>query len=133
MIAGDLAVIPGWFACKALIGYMMANGEPCDWTKVGAQCGTCGGTRCAQSLLSGDLTAAWEYNPFVFVCFVYLAVSAVLLNLWVVFGWDPAKKVLGKMYNLVTLFIWLGAFFLFVILRNIPFLTRFFAAISALL
>ncbi|MBV8532574.1 MAG: DUF2752 domain-containing protein [Verrucomicrobia bacterium] len=44
----------------------------------GLPCPTCGATRSALSLAHGDLAAAWQRNPLIFVCYA----GAFILNLY---------------------------------------------------
>ncbi|MBV9299622.1 MAG: DUF2752 domain-containing protein [Verrucomicrobia bacterium] len=44
----------------------------------GLPCPTCGATRCATSLVHGDLVGAWRHNPLIFVCYG----GTLLLNLY---------------------------------------------------
>ena len=46
----------------------------------GLPCPTCGATRSALSLLRGDLAAAWQRNPLMFVCYA----GALILDLYCV-------------------------------------------------
>ena len=62
----------------------------------GLQCPSCGGTRCIQSLLQGDIVSAFHYN-FVIACVViYLVVFNIvyLINR----NKDEEKKVLTWIY-----------------------------------
>lgn len=133
VIGMDLLVLPGIFFCRWLAAFMIGNGKPCSWTLVGAQCGTCGGTRCVSNLLQGNFAEAFALNPFVFAGAVYLAVTAVLLNLYALFGVKWAQKLLLKMYSLRALIVASVLFVLFVLVRNIPFLVGLFEAVSAML
>lgn len=44
----------------------------------GLPCPTCGATRCAMSLLHGDIAGAWRHNPLIFVCYA----GTLILNLY---------------------------------------------------
>jgi hypothetical protein len=124
MLLGDGLVAAGAFLAERLSGWMLMLDKPCDWTRIGAQCGTCGGTRCVSNFLHGNFAEAFALNPFVFLCGVYALVSLLLLNLYILFDWEFAWKALKKMYNLVTFFIALGGYVVFTIIRNIPFIIQ---------
>lgn len=115
ILVGVLAVV-GRFLTDHLL---TSTNEPCDWTLVGAQCGTCGGTRCINHILYGDLIGAFQLNPFVFLFLVYLLVGLVLLNIYVFAGKPWPWKVLEKMFSLRAVIIILILYFLFIILRNL--------------
>jgi hypothetical protein len=44
----------------------------------GIPCPTCGATRCAMSLMHGDMVGAWLRNPLVFTCYS----GTILVNLY---------------------------------------------------
>ena len=126
----DVLLIIVLLSARFLTDYLVTTNEPCDWTLVGAQCGTCGGTRCVNHLLNGDIIGAFQLNPYVFLLIVYLLVSVVFLHILVFANKSWPGKALGKMYSLRAFFIALGAYLLFIILRNIPWLIAFFTVLS---
>ena len=97
--------------------------KTCLWTVMGGQCPTCGGTHFVNDLLSGRIGAAFMDNQFLFIATAYLAVSLIVLNLWLLFDWGFAKKVLGWMYNIPTLIVWGVGVLAFLIWRNLPMMT----------
>ena len=116
----DVLVAVLTVAGRFLTDYLLTfTNEPCDWTLVGAQCGTCGGTRCVNHILHGDIIGAFQLNPYVFLLLVYLLVALVLLNVYVFAKKQWAGNVLKKMFCLRAVIIILSAYFLFIILRNL--------------
>lgn len=115
---------------RFLTDYLVTTNEPCDWTLVGAQCGTCGGTRCVNHLLNGDIVGAFQLNPLVFSFIVYVLFSVVLLHIFVFGEKKWAGKWLTHMYSLKAFFIALGVYFLFIILRNLDWLRAFFTVLG---
>lgn len=126
----DVLLIAGLVASRFLTDYLVTTDEPCDWTLVGAQCGTCGGTRCVNHLLNGDIIGAFQLNPLVFSAIAYVLFSMVLLHIFVFGEKKWAGNWLEKMYSLKAFFIGLGVYFLFIILRNIPWLIAFFTVLG---
>lgn len=120
LLAADLAIIPGLLLCKLLSGLMLSYTSECPWATLGGQCVTCGGTHFVNALSSGQIGAAFTYNPFLFLLTVFLVLSLVLLNLHWVFEVKFAKTVLTKVYTYPTLLIGLGLMLLFFIARNMP-------------
>lgn len=119
MIAFDIAVVPGLFILKYLSSFMLSTDRPCVWTELGLQCATCGGTRCVNSLLSGNFIEAIKLNPFVVVMILFVLVTFLLLNLLIFRNSDFAKRALKKMYSLWSLVIILISLAVFFIGRNI--------------
>jgi len=116
----DLAILPGIPLCNRLLDRMLAVGKPCKWTFVGAQCGTCGGTHCAQSFLQGAFAEAFWHNPMVFCWILYAIASGLLLNVGFVLGQKWAVTALKKMYSMSAFYVALAAYILFTICRNLP-------------
>ena len=45
----------------------------CFWKEnYGFYCPSCGSTRCVSSLINGDISSAFSYNPFTFILIIYL-------------------------------------------------------------
>ena len=120
LLAADLAILPGLLLCKLLSGFMLSYTTQCPWMALGGQCVTCGGTHFVNALSGGQIGAAFQYNPFLFLVTVFLALSLILLNLHWVFEVKYAKTVLTKLYSFPTLIVGLGLMLLFLVLRNIP-------------
>lgn len=115
----DIAIIPAGLFFKWLAGAMLSTNRPCSWTLFGLQCATCGGTRCVNYLLHGNIVEAFTMNPFIFCCILYAVVSLILLNILVFTDASFAKKALRIMYSWYSLAV--GAVFYggFFIVRNI--------------
>ena len=127
VIMGDVLIIPFIFACKGFLGVLIEKGKPCKWTLYGAKCGACGGTHCVQSLFEGDIWGAFLSNPIIFLCIVYLLLTVILLNLVYVLKVKKLAKLLKSMYTEKTVFIILGMFIVYTILRNIPLYISWFS------
>ena len=79
----------------------------------GLQCPSCGATRMVTSATKLDFRAAFGYNRFIFLTFPYMIYEAVYLI------YVNESKALFRKSNKIVLFIWLGLFVLYGILRNI--------------
>ncbi len=124
LIASNAAIVPGIFICRWLTEQMLATDNPCIWTLLGGQCITCGGTHFVNDLCNFRFLTALQDNPYLFVLTVFLAVSILFLDLWLLFGKPYFKKLLRAMYNIPSLVIWLCSALLFLLARNIPVLTQ---------
>ena len=121
LLACDLLCVIAALICGPLSGVMLQDANhSCIWALMGFQCLTCGGTHFVNDLFSGRIGMAFMDNQFLFFATIYLVVSLVALNLWLLFDWGFAKKMLGWMYNIPTLIIWGAGTLSFVILRNLP-------------
>lgn len=81
----------------------------------GLKCPGCGVTRMCLSLMSGDLAAAWSYNPALICAFPFLlAIGADLAYRYVKYG----DKRLDPWAN-VLMWVLLVSLLIFGILRNI--------------
>lgn len=124
LLACDLLCVIAALICGPLSGVMLQDANhSCVWALMGFQCLTCGGTHFVNDLLSGRIGAAFMDNQFLFIATAYLAVSLIVLNLWLLFDWGFAKKVLGWMYNIPTLIVWGVGVLAFLIWRNLPMMT----------
>jgi hypothetical protein len=115
----DVLLIPLAFFFKWLSGVMLSRPNECPMVTIGGKCVTCGGTHFVQSILSFRIYDALCYNPFLFALSLFLLVSFVLLNVYLLFGALNVKKLLLKLYSIPSLIIWLSAMLLFFIIRNI--------------
>lgn len=120
LILANVMIVPGIFLCRWLTENMLASDNPCIWTLLGGQCITCGGTHFVNDLSNFRILTAWEDNPFLFILTVFLLISVIALDLWLLAGVDFCKKLLKVMYNIPSLILWIVAALLFLILRNIP-------------
>ncbi len=72
-----LLAIGGLFAGGLALSALFATtglGIPCPFRALtGWQCPLCGGTRMGAALLHGDLSAAYAFNPLVFIALIVLA------------------------------------------------------------
>ncbi|MBQ6570465.1 MAG: DUF2752 domain-containing protein [Clostridia bacterium] len=118
-----LAAMPGLIINLAhfhLVGIL----PPCPLnTLFGIRCAGCGGTRCVQSMLSGNLLFALYYNPIVLLGTVSLAIYFG----WFVFNslkknYTPPKYDLKTWQGIAIAAVLVG----FMIIRNFDFYKHFF-------
>lgn len=115
----DLLCVLGALVCGPLSGVMLQDtNSTCLWEKMGFACLTCGGTHFVNDLFSGRIGMAFMDHQLLFVATLYLIVSMLALNLYVLFGAQFAKKLLKCMYNIPMLIVWCVATLAFLILRN---------------
>lgn len=126
----DILAVPFLILCERLSAFMIAQNSVCQWTLIGINCGTCGGTRMVNAILHGDFVKAFNLNQFLFLCTVYLAIGFIVMNLAWVFKVGFAKKLLKMMFGLKALLISIGLFVAFIVVRNIPFAIRVIKIIS---
>lgn len=68
---------------------------PCYWQEnYGFNCPSCGSTRCIISLMNGDFSSAFSYNPFTFILIMYV----FLLDLLYIINTISDKKYLKFLY-----------------------------------
>lgn len=120
-LGSDLLCLIAVLICRPLSeALLLHTNQTCIWSLTGLRCTTCGGTHFVHDLLSGRIGAAFADNQLLFVATVYLAVSLIALNLWLLFDLGFAKKILAWMYNIPTLIAWCAGVFAFLLLRNLP-------------
>ena len=120
ILLSDGLLIPFLFLCEWLSDMMLATTSTCAWTLLGGKCLTCGGTHFVNSFLNFRFIEAWQHNEFLFLIAVVLAVSLIMLNLYLLFDLKFAKAVLKKIYNIPVLIISISMMFVFILIRNIP-------------
>ena len=94
----DMASVVGVLFGKDFVKLMFRYGKPCPWERFDAKCDTCG---------------AW---------ILYGIATVLLLNLRFIFRQQWAQSVLRRMYSLPALWIALGVYFSYMIVRNLPFI-----------
>ncbi len=111
------AGVPGFFLLRALWPGLKSQVPPCGIRSLtGLHCPGCGGTRCADRLLAGDLPGALAMNPLV----VLLGVAAaVLLGIAILREWRGQGAALPRIPGW---FAWglVSCVLLFGLLRNLP-------------
>ena len=120
----DLLILPGIWLGRLAVEGMFRRGKPCLWTLFGAKCGTCGGTHCIQSFLYGRVLEAFRWNPIVFCWILFAIATLVLLNALVLLRQRWAGKVLKVMWSMEALYVAVGSYLLFILLRNVPLLLK---------
>jgi hypothetical protein len=124
ILAADVLCIPGLILCERLSTYLLSLPGECQWARLGGKCVTCGGTHFVNALLNGRLGEAFQYNAFLFLLSVLLAMVFLLLNLhWL---WDVrfSGKILAKLFSIPTLVVLLCLMLAFFLARNIPLFLR---------
>lgn len=121
LLAGDGVLVLGWFVTKLLSEWLLTNTNTvCDWTRIGAECLTCGGTHFVNDFLSFRFVQAFHDHELMFITAVYLVISLVFVHLLVLFDLPFAKDALKRMYNIPVLIVYILGVAAFLILRNIP-------------
>lgn len=111
-----LAGAGGFFLLRGRWPQVKAHVPPCELHRLtGLHCPGCGGTRCADRLLAGDLPGALAMNPLV----ILLALGGALLLATAVLREWQARPALPRIpgwgaWSLVS------AVLLFGVLRNLP-------------
>jgi hypothetical protein len=120
LLGGGLAVAAGLLlTAPAVLGVNVI--PPCPFrTLTGFDCPLCGGTRATRALLTGDVSAAVNYNVLVPV----MAVVGVILGLWWLaarssgsVSFDGVRSALGAKAVWVGVVVLVAVFWL---ARNLP-------------
>ena len=125
VILTDVVIIPLLIFFRWLSGQMLQTDSECLLLRFNGQCLSCGGTHFVNDLLSGRIIDAFMDNQFFFICVLYLLITLVLLNLWLIFNLRFAKKILKYMYSIPALISFVLVLILFLILRNVSMLEYF--------
>ncbi len=119
LVIADAAFVVLWIGSKLLSDYLLAHtNNVCDWTRLGAECLTCGGTHFASAFFGFDWIAAFQYNQLLFFTAIYLLLSYAIVHLMVFCRWEFTKTMLKWMYNIPVLIVYLSSLALFLIVRN---------------
>lgn len=124
LLTADLLLIPALFLCKVLTDVMLSHVSICPWNLFGGKCVTCGGTHFVNTLLSGNIVAAYYHNQFLFVMSVLLGISYVLLHLYLLGNVRWARWILVKVYSIPGLILTSLYMMAFLVARNIEPFTR---------
>lgn len=133
ILAADALLVLWTVICKPLTDYMLRAGEDCEWTKYGGRCLTCGGTHFVNTFVSGDFAEAFNHHQYFFLLTLFLLISLLLLNLYLLFGFKFSLKALRLMYNVPVLILWLWGFIAFFVIRNIPLWVRVYNLVQTLI
>lgn len=97
---------------------------PCLFRQItGLHCPGCGGTRMVESLLHGDVAAAWSYNPLLLTAGVGLAAGLLWFFLRTFRReWTPLRPAADSRWWLTVPLLIL----LFWVVRNLPFYRAMF-------
>lgn len=118
-------LLPPLVVTLAIISFLSLNrwmktyGFECGIHKAtGIHCPGCGGTRCAQSIIKGDWSAAMGYNAMLMTGLALITTLFTFLIIRVTILGKPAPKI----PHIKTRWIWIAVsgILLFTILRNIP-------------
>ena len=90
------------------------NGFKCYVNEIfHVKCPACGITRMLMSAIELDFHRAFNYNRFLFITFPYVVYEVIYL-----FYVNESKKPMRKS-NQIILFIWIGLFIIYGIIRNV--------------
>ncbi len=132
ILTADVLLLPFLFLCRWLSTLMLTTSSECLLLRFGGKCVACGGTHFVKALLSGQIIEAFHHNEFLFVLTIVLVVSFVLLNLYWLFHWKFAGKILSKIYSARGLIIATAFLIIFFIIRVSPIYIRLVKMIIAL-
>lgn len=116
----DFFILAGFIICRPISGLMLSVESECTWKLFGMQCATCGGTHFVNDFTSFRFIDAFFDHPYFFVLTLYVIVSLIFLNLFMIFNKPFAAKVLRYMYNLYFAAAAVLALALFTFVRNLP-------------
>ena len=119
ILSCDVILVPLLILCRYLSGVMLEMEGTCFMTLFGGKCITCGGTHFVRDLLSFRFADAFFDNQFLFACAVFLAVSLVFLNLFMLFELRFAKRALRCMYSIPALIVFGACMVAFLVVRNL--------------
>lgn len=81
----------------------------------GFDCPSCGSQRALHAVLHGDINAAWNFNPFLFIALPYL-----LLALWGQLSFIPGSARANRLAcSPILVFGYIGIFLAWWLLRNL--------------
>lgn len=118
VVAIDALIVPMAVICRFVSEIMLQGEGVCVWTLAGIECFTCGGTHFVNDLLSFRIVDAMVDNPLLFAITVYLLITLIALNLFLLANLKFAGRVLRLMYNLPVAAAWVVAACLFFFIRN---------------
>lgn len=119
VILSDFAVVFFIIAGVFFWNEVISQFSACPLNKLtGGYCVACGTTRMFIAIRHWDISHAFGYNPLVFSIVVYLILTLILCNIFIING----KNVHKWLLNSKMLWFWAIASVLFGILRNIPFI-----------
>ena len=133
IISCDVILVPLLIFCRLLSGAMLETERTCFMTLLGGKCISCGGTHFVRDFLSGHFIDAFFDNQFFFFCAVFMAVSFVFLNLFMLFDLKFAKRVLRYMYSIPTLIIFCVGLVAFLVIRNLLLMDEIRQTVAGLL
>ncbi len=134
ILACDALCVLAALICGPLSQALLQHTDQvCIWNAMGGQCLTCGGTHFVNDLLSFRIGAAFMDNQLLFVMTLYLLVSLIFLNLYLLFDLAFAKRVLKWMYNIPVLIVFCSFMLVFFIVRNVPMFLNFAQILTDLL
>lgn len=119
ILFGVLSVI---IAVAVIIIYYNFNPADSGWVfqcpsklVAGYDCPACGAQRALHAGLHGDISAAWHFNPFLFIGLPYL-----LLVLWGSFAFLPGQRTACRIaHNRVLAYGYIASFFIWWVVRNL--------------
>lgn len=118
LLLADLGILALALLIPHISQFMLSSGPPCVFTLLGVQCPSCGATRCVRYFFTGQFSAAFSMNPFIFCLILYAILWLILVNVSCFTGWKPAGKISRFMVRPGVVITLAVAFALFGILRN---------------
>lgn len=125
VIIVDVLLVPAAILCRWLSEQMLETDSSCLLLQFNGKCLSCGGTHFVRDLLSGRIFDAFLDNHFFFYVTLYLFVTLILANLYLLFNLKFSLKVLKCMYNIPALLVTIFLMLLFLFARNIPMIIYF--------
>ena len=116
VIIVDVLLVPAAILCRWLSEQMLETDSSCLLLQFNGKCLSCGGTHFVRDLLSGRIFDAFVDNHFFFYVTVYLFVTLILANLYLLFNLKFSLKVLKCMYNIPALLVTIFLMLLFLLL-----------------
>lgn len=119
VLIADAVTIGGALSVTHIARFISGNSSPCIYKYFGIQCPSCGATRCVYNFFKGNFAEAFQFNQLFFILIILALILLVLLNLRFVFGLKFAEKPLRLAIHPATAVVFVVAFLVFGILRNV--------------
>ena len=102
-----------------MVYYFTTIISECPAKAVGILCPACGGTRLSFYLLSGNFSAAFFVNPFLFITAIYAMILFFLWNLSWIFNLRFAQRALRLLLDYRIFIGWGIGMLIFFLIRNL--------------
>lgn len=118
LLAADVLLAMAVLAVPGLCGWMLRSWPECWVRQYGLLCPACGGTRCVNFLIHGQLFDALQVNGYVCLLILYGMVLWILLHLQVFFRVEFARKAVKVLCRPVVVAALFMGFAVFGVARN---------------